>query len=249
LDPSDLFLFIAIAATTGSLRLISSTATGGNLFLFQRAGYAIGDAVTIQYDAGHVGDDVMSFTPPAVTWLKDGAPVSHTPRNTVGDNGGLSTTLSFTLRERDAGVYLCVFSDTTRAEIFVAEPIRLDTGKGSLYHRHSHAHCVLLLLLGETMTIQAISPSVIGLRPPQKLVIEVMVTGQYLAIQWARNGSIRGIPGGPFSPPEESFTYFGEVYFVEVTTEEDLGRYEVDLHRGHRTTKIPIDVMSIGTTT
>jgi hypothetical protein len=134
----------ASASTTGSLRLISSTATGGNLFIFQRDGYANGDAVTIHYDTGFVGDDVMSFAPPVVTWLKDGVPVSDRPMNTVGGNGTLSTTLSFTFEESDAGVYQCVFTDTSRSEVYVAEPIRLDTGKGSLYHRPSHTHCVLL---------------------------------------------------------------------------------------------------------
>jgi hypothetical protein len=140
----------ASASTTGSLRLISSTATGGNFFLFQRDGYANGNATTIQYDTGFVGDDVMSFTSPMVTWLKDGVPVSDTPMNTVGVNGGLSTTLSFIFEESDAGVYQCVFTDTSRSEVFVAEPIRLDTGKGSLSQALPHSLCLTAVARGNT---------------------------------------------------------------------------------------------------
>jgi hypothetical protein len=91
-----------------------------------------GGAATIQYEVGHVGDDTDSFTSPTVTWLKDGVPVNDIPTNTVGSRGGLSTILSFPFEERDAGVYQCVFTDTSRSEVFIAEPILLDTGKGSL---------------------------------------------------------------------------------------------------------------------
>jgi hypothetical protein len=106
-----------------------------------------------------------------------------------------------------------------------------------------------LLLLGETRTLQAISPSVVIIRPPEKLVLEVMATGRYLAIQWARNEDIRGAPGSAFSPPQQSFTHFGEVYFVEETTVNDLGRYELDLFRGHQSTRVQFDVILRGTTT
>ena len=126
---------LASASTTGSLRFISSSATGGNVFFRNRAGYRSGvDTATIQYDVGHVGDDTMTFTPPTVTWLRDGVPVSDTPTNTTRGNGGLNTTLSFMFEESDAGVYQCVFTDTARSEVFVVDPIRLDTGKDSPVH-------------------------------------------------------------------------------------------------------------------
>jgi hypothetical protein len=105
-----------------------------------------------------------------------------------------------------------------------------------------------LLLLGESMTLQAISPSVIVLRPPEKLVLEVMGTGRYLAIQWARNGEIRGVPGSAFSPPQQSFTHFGEVYFVEETSVNDVGRYELVLYRSTVSTRVRFDVLLQGTT-
>lgn len=35
--------------------------------------------------------------------------------------------------ESDAGVYQCVLDDTVRTEVFFPTPIRVDTGKDSLY--------------------------------------------------------------------------------------------------------------------
>ena len=73
----------------------------------------------------------MTFAPPTVTWLRDGVPVSDTPTNAARGDGGLGTTLSML---SDAGVYQCVFTDTARSEVFVVDPIRLDTGKDSPVH-------------------------------------------------------------------------------------------------------------------
>ena len=132
------------ASTTGSLRFISTTATGGTVFFQNRTGYRSGiDTAAIQYDVGHVGDDTMTFTPPTVTWLRDGVPVSDTPTNTAGGNGNLSTTLSFMFEESDAGVYQCVFTDTARSEVFVVHPIRLDT---HLYTLLAETHSLHIML-------------------------------------------------------------------------------------------------------
>ena len=73
---------------------------------------------------------MMNYTAPTVTWLKDGVPVTPSPINTIEDtDGSVTTTLSFTFAETDAGVYQVVFTDTSRSEVFVASPIRLDTGE------------------------------------------------------------------------------------------------------------------------
>ena len=69
------------------------------------------------------------YTAPTVLWLKDGLPTRAIPTYvTVGSNGRLSTTLSFSFQESDAGVYQCVFTGTN-SELFVTIPIRLDTGE------------------------------------------------------------------------------------------------------------------------
>ena len=115
----------------GSLQFISVDTPGKILFRGRPAtGYAIGETATINYDIGHVGDDTMDYTVPQVQWLKDGLPDDETPTNIpVGTNGRLTSTLSFTFAASDAGVYQCVFTDTSSSEIFATVPTRLDTGE------------------------------------------------------------------------------------------------------------------------
>ena len=88
-----------------------------------------GDTASITYSLSHVDSDTMNFMIPDVTWLKDGVPVNVTPTNTPQSNGDLTTVLSFIFDESDAGVYQCVLTDTARFEVFVTDPIRLDTGE------------------------------------------------------------------------------------------------------------------------
>ena len=79
---------------------------------------------------GHVGDDSMTFaTPMVVAWLKDGISVNTSLTNTPGSNGRLNSTLSFEFADSDTAMYQCVFTDTTQSEVFVTNPIRLDTGE------------------------------------------------------------------------------------------------------------------------
>ena len=116
----------------GSLQFISVDTPGKFLFRGRPAnGYAIGETATINYEIGHVGDDTTAYTAPQVQWLKDGLPAVPTPTNTPGTNGRLTSTLSFTFAASDAGVYQCVFTDTSNSEILVTVPTRLDTGKYS----------------------------------------------------------------------------------------------------------------------
>ena len=79
----------------------------------------IGETATINYEISHVGDDTTSYTTPQVQWLKDGLPAVHTPTNTPGTNGRLTSTLSFTFAASDAGVYQCVFTDISSSEIYL----------------------------------------------------------------------------------------------------------------------------------
>ena len=98
--------------------------------IFQnRVGYEVGNRASIQYSIGHVGDDEVNFVAPNVLWLRDGVPVSVMPTNIVNYYGRIKTTLSFTFEKSDAGVYQGVFTDSVRSEVFLAEPMRLDTGK------------------------------------------------------------------------------------------------------------------------
>ena len=82
-----------------------------------------------------------------------------------------------------------------------------------------------LLCLGSTIRIERISPEVIILRPPEKLVIEVRVTGDYEMLSWNKQGTIyQTIPG--LKEPQELLN-FHEIFTRDNTTAEDLGIYLV----------------------
>ena len=108
---------------TGVLRLVS-----GTTYFANRTSQNNGDSVTLNNIAGHVGDDTNNYNTPSGVWLKDGAPArtlsTDTPKS---NNGQLSSTLSFTFQESDAGVYHCIFTGTN-SEIYGTIPLRLDTG-------------------------------------------------------------------------------------------------------------------------
>lgn len=88
--------------------------------------------VSLTFVVGHVGDTSTSYNTPSVMWLQNGAPTRTLPNNMpVGSSGRLSTTLSFTSRFSDVGVYQCIFIGSN-LEIFGAIPIRVDKGE-----RHS----------------------------------------------------------------------------------------------------------------
>ena len=77
--------------------------------------------------------------------------------------------------------------------------------------------------------IEKLSPAVIILTPPEKLVLEVRAAGRYRFIDWRRNGE-SFLSGGTFQPEiPEDFPNFFEIYVREPTTTDDLGIYEVDL--------------------
>ena len=69
-----------------------------------------------------------------------------------------------------------------------------------------------------TVFLEAISPRVIFLRPPEKLVIEVKATGRVLAVRWQRNGV-----------PISSSDLFNhdEIYVQEETSTASIALYEV----------------------
>ena len=94
----------------------------------------------LNFVIGHVNDSTIIYTAPTVLWLKDGTPARTTPTNILDDNISLSTTLSFSFQESDAGVYQCVFI-SNNSELFATIPIRLDTGKGLSFSSILHSEC------------------------------------------------------------------------------------------------------------
>ena len=71
-----------------------------------------------------------------------------------------------------------------------------------------------------TLYLENISPTVIILHPPEKLVIEVRCRGRYSGISWARNGALID---------RSLLSNHDEIYALERTTEADYGFYQVIL--------------------
>ena len=78
--------------------------------------------------------------------------------------------------------------------------------------------------------LERVSPQVIVLSPPEKLVIETRSSGGYQQFDWNKNGNpFTLIPGQPFTVTLQEFPSFFEIFVREPTTPNDLGVYEVDL--------------------
>lgn len=75
---------------------------------------------------------------------------------------------------------------------------------------------------GENLTMQALSPSIIILRPPDELVLEIQTSGRFFALEWRKDGASSGFDAN-------SFAHFSEVHYVENTSAVHLGRYEARL--------------------
>ena len=71
-----------------------------------------------------------------------------------------------------------------------------------------------------TLYLENISPTVIFLRPPEKLVIEVRCRGRYSGISWVRAGA---------SVDKTLLSNHDEIYALGSTTLADYGLYQVIL--------------------
>ena len=85
--------------------------------------------------------------------------------------------------------------------------------------------------------LERISPRVIVLDPPEKLVLETRASGGYRQFDWLRNGNeIRTAENtqssSPFIITLQEFPNFFEIFVRDNTTVSDLGVYEVDLQLG-----------------
>ncbi len=118
-----------ISSAVGTLLIVSEDPLTTGIFNANRTGTSNGASISLSFTAGHVGDDMNMYDPPTAQWFKDGVPATTVPTNSpVGSNGRLSSTLSFTFQESDAGVYQCIFTDTN-SQIYGAFPLRIDTGE------------------------------------------------------------------------------------------------------------------------
>ena len=81
---------------------------------------------------------------------------------------------------------------------------------------------------GDAM-LERVSPRVIVLDPPEKLVLEARASGGYRQLDWQRNGSPFSLTQGQFIVMLQEFPNFFEIFVRDRTTTNDLGVYEVDL--------------------
>ena len=68
---------------------------------------------------------------------------------------------------------------------------------------------------------------VIILRPPEKLVIEVRISGEYEVHFWRRNENLFGTTGNFQVMLPDEFPNFFEIFVRDNTTDDDLGIYQV----------------------
>ena len=80
------------------------------------------------------------------------------------------------------------------------------------------------LYSGSTIRVERVSPEVIILRPPEKLVIEVRVSGDYEVLFWNKGATDQTIPG--LIEPQELPNFY-EMFVRDSTTDEDVGIYLV----------------------
>ena len=80
------------------------------------------------------------------------------------------------------------------------------------------------LYSGSTLRTERVSPEVIILRPPEKLVNEVRVSGDYERLLWSKGTVNQAIPG--LMEPQELPNFY-ETFVRDNTTAEDEGIYTV----------------------
>ena len=76
-----------------------------------------------------------------------------------------------------------------------------------------------------TISLERTSPEVVYLCPPEKLVIEVKAKGRFREVLWSINGTLITA----IQSHAASFLNYKEILFIEETTEENFGLYEISL--------------------
>ena len=91
--------------------------------------------------------------------------------------------------------------------------------------------------------LERVSPRVIVLSPPEKLVLETRASGGYRQFDWTKNeNEFTLTQGRPFTVTLQEFSNFFEIFVREPTTADDLAVYEVDLVGGIQVPEIQFAV-------
>ncbi len=92
------------------------------------------------------------------------------------------------------------------------------------------------------LRLSSITPQLIIIEPPERLVIEVQSSGAYEVIRWARNSFFYTFTSPDFPISSDRFFYFYEAYVREPTSMDDLGLYEVEVfNAGGQNTQLAPD--------
>ncbi len=92
------------------------------------------------------------------------------------------------------------------------------------------------------LRLSSITPQLIIIEPPERLVIEVQSSGAYDVINWRRNGASYTFNDPDFPITSDRFFYFYEAYVRQPTSMDDLGLYEVNVfHAGGQNTALAPD--------
>lgn len=87
----------------------------------------------------------------------------------------------------------------------------------------------LLSVSDENITLQRVTPLYVVLRPPDKLVLEVLSSGRYREIRWEKLGKFGFDESRINHTANTGITLFEEVLFLRHTSSEDLTIYFVTL--------------------
>ena len=98
-------------------------------------------------------------------------------------------------------------------------PLSIIPGTGLCSHSYPS-----YLFIDENVSIEPVTPTTIIITPPEKLVLEIKTTGRFWFIQWRRNADPLFLPNDA-----PNFVHFGDIYYTNMTTMQDLGIYEAVL--------------------
>ena len=108
--------------------------------------------------------------------------------------------------------------------VFIVTPIR-----GNIFCNYYPCVISFVLCIGDDV-LERISPRVIVLDPPEKLVLETRASGGYREFDWRKNANVFTLAQGePFTVTLQEFSNFFEIFVREPTTTNDLGVYWVDI--------------------
>ena len=235
-------MVIYIAIVNGSLAVVHHPTEDeelleGTLLEDNRTGIVLGSQVSMNCAA----ETSNNALPIQISWTRDGKIIAEDSTHRINTTNQISNVQISNFAPIDVGVYQCIFNTLT-TELTTTIPFRLQTGKHS-YNKilsnsdslQNSTNSIILntdiILEGvSTVFLEKVSPEVIFLHPPEKLVIEIKATGRYRNIRWHKNGL-------PLTIQPQQFPNYNEILVYGTTTQDDLGLYEVELRAANPITQ------------